>query len=869
MKDLCDIDLKQLIEDETGERFKKGYINCPFHGEKTPSLSVKYYPDKNKEKFKCFGCEISGDAIDFIMKLKNLDYRSARTYLGLETEKTEAELLKEKVLGYIDWELSKFREGQKLAGIFEYTNEKNEILYFKAKFKCKDGKQLSYYHIENNKVVANRGGVEVPYNYYKVVEGMKYNKKIIIVEGEKDANNINSLLRNDNYVATSIKGCKEEEILQMINSVSFHKPSIYIIADTGEAGEKYKWYAYKIVNQYCSEFKFINLPGLKNLGDNKDVTDWIEAGHNKKDLLMAFKRSLDIKNKFELQQDSLGIYKTIFKEKSDEVIEIKKYLTDFNILEAMRIKFIDDDVEGVKLILKSTTGEIIERTGLSTVFDDTKTFKNFLGTLDLGFKGKVDDLTDLKSWINKYFALENQEIHGGVKFIERNNKITFIENNGSIDKDSIDINIKSDGRNNADVLEIEKITKEELQELKKYILRFIGPEKSISIIGTIINNLAVFQAKQLKIKFHHLLIVGESGSGKSTILENIIASILNYPKKDIRSIGLITSFALMKSLSDGNYPIIFDEFKPSSLDRYKILNLSETLRNLYDRSTISKGNKSLKIRDFNLERPIILAGEESYPNQEKALIERSCIVYLAKRERTDKNTEAMKWLIKHENILRKFGRSLIEIVLNISIEEYEEIRERADTLIKDLENRPRNTAVNIISGIFIFNKLLAKHGLKELVDFSEFIENNIKNEVLEGVGDTRSIAERMIILYNEMIEDGRAYNFDDVVKSRGDGIFIKTSEMVNQIHEHINRVGADLIPLKLRDFRKQAQKAGYITGVSDKVIKNSDGKPVRYDSYNRERLGELNINSIVPPDFVEVSGKRVDKIFDLTAVTKK
>lgn len=92
----------------------------------------------------------------------------------------------------------------------------------------------------------------------------------------------------------------------------------------------------------------------------------------------------------------------------------------------------------------------------------------------------------------------------------------------------------------------------------------------------------------------------------------------------------------MKSLSDGNYSALFDEFKPSMMDRYKIGNISETLRNLYDRTTISKGNKSLKTTEFNLGRPIILAGEESYPNQEKALIERSCIIYLSRRERTEK-----------------------------------------------------------------------------------------------------------------------------------------------------------------------------------------------------------------------------------------
>ena len=116
-------------------------------------------------------------------------------------------------------------------------------------------------------------------------------------------------------------------------------------------------------------------------------------------------------------------------------------------------------------------------------------------------------------------------------------------------------------------------------------------------------------------------------------LSNVIATLLNYPAKDIKSIGLISNFGLIRDLSTGNYTSLYDEFKPSSLDRYKIQKLSESLRNLYDRTTITRGDKSFKNKDFQLTRPIIVAGEESYPNGEKALIDRSCIIYLSQRER--------------------------------------------------------------------------------------------------------------------------------------------------------------------------------------------------------------------------------------------
>uniref|UniRef100_UPI0025D9C0CF CHC2 zinc finger domain-containing protein n=1 Tax=uncultured Clostridium sp. TaxID=59620 RepID=UPI0025D9C0CF len=116
---LEDINLKELIERETGEKFnREGFIKCPFHGEKTPSMSIKFFPDKNKYKFKCFGCDASGDAIDFISKLKNLDYKKTREYLGMPLEKSDKEILEDKVKSFIGWELTKYREGQELLGLF-------------------------------------------------------------------------------------------------------------------------------------------------------------------------------------------------------------------------------------------------------------------------------------------------------------------------------------------------------------------------------------------------------------------------------------------------------------------------------------------------------------------------------------------------------------------------------------------------------------------------------------------------------------------------------------------------------------------------------------------------------------------------------
>lgn len=52
------------------------FARCPFHNDSTPSLH-KFGPNK----FKCFGCGARGDAIDLVMRMKNISLPEAVDYL--------------------------------------------------------------------------------------------------------------------------------------------------------------------------------------------------------------------------------------------------------------------------------------------------------------------------------------------------------------------------------------------------------------------------------------------------------------------------------------------------------------------------------------------------------------------------------------------------------------------------------------------------------------------------------------------------------------------------------------------------------------------------------------------------------------------
>lgn len=56
---------------------RAGFIACPFHDDRTPSMKVD-------ARFHCFGCEADGDVIDFAARLHGLDVKSAAEKLAAD-----------------------------------------------------------------------------------------------------------------------------------------------------------------------------------------------------------------------------------------------------------------------------------------------------------------------------------------------------------------------------------------------------------------------------------------------------------------------------------------------------------------------------------------------------------------------------------------------------------------------------------------------------------------------------------------------------------------------------------------------------------------------------------------------------------------
>ena len=65
------VKLRNVMEFYGVQFNSRGFAKCPFHNEKTASLSIK------NEHYKCFGCGAYGGAIDFVMESYGIGFLQA------------------------------------------------------------------------------------------------------------------------------------------------------------------------------------------------------------------------------------------------------------------------------------------------------------------------------------------------------------------------------------------------------------------------------------------------------------------------------------------------------------------------------------------------------------------------------------------------------------------------------------------------------------------------------------------------------------------------------------------------------------------------------------------------------------------------
>ena len=80
-----EVDLAELIVGDGVELVRKGREHrglCPFHEDRTPSLAV--FGERGRQRFKCYGCDAAGDAIDWMQRRQSVRFHEAVEMLAGE-----------------------------------------------------------------------------------------------------------------------------------------------------------------------------------------------------------------------------------------------------------------------------------------------------------------------------------------------------------------------------------------------------------------------------------------------------------------------------------------------------------------------------------------------------------------------------------------------------------------------------------------------------------------------------------------------------------------------------------------------------------------------------------------------------------------
>ena len=227
------------------------------NGDIHPSLNL----DKNKNRFKCFACGVSGSVIDLFMGYKGLDFNIAVNQLaemyGIANTTTKPEVVAK----------------------YEYKDKEGKTLYIKERVEPgRDGKDKEFFfkHQVNGKWVNGRGCDPVLYSLPEVAK----NKVLIFVEGEAKV----ELLKEWGLPATTLdSGAKSQwrdEYLKYIED----NEKVIDLPDNDMPGSAYALMIANAVYSKVGVVKVVELPGLDEKGD---IIDWAKIPGNDKNKLVS------------------------------------------------------------------------------------------------------------------------------------------------------------------------------------------------------------------------------------------------------------------------------------------------------------------------------------------------------------------------------------------------------------------------------------------------------------------------------------------------------------------------------------------------------------------------------------------------------
>jgi RecA-family ATPase len=257
------IDLARFLVDVvTGSRGKpnqhlssKTELRFGTHG----SLSV------DLEKFVWFDHEANrgGGTLDFIAFEKQLTGRAAFDYM-----RDELKLPIDDGPAPANGHSNGYVVARKIAATYDYIDESGALLFQVVRY---DPKAFAQRRPDGNDgwIWSVKGSRQVPYRLPELVEAIGNDRLVLIVEGEKDVDN---LARLGVPATTNARGAGKwtADLAE-----HFAGARIVIVPDNDDAGRKHADVVANALRETAAEIRLLELPGLPPKGD---ISNWLDAG---------------------------------------------------------------------------------------------------------------------------------------------------------------------------------------------------------------------------------------------------------------------------------------------------------------------------------------------------------------------------------------------------------------------------------------------------------------------------------------------------------------------------------------------------------------------------------------------------------------
>ncbi|MGV8981874.1 hypothetical protein [Clostridium sp.] len=786
--------------------------NAHSHMDEDPSATI--VPGSSGRYWNCFSCVAKGDILTAVQYNEGIEgfhngmkFLSEKYNIKIETEepKTALSYHKETTASYY------------------YEDELGVILYKISRREWLDnGKRkkdfMAYTKDNNNWNFGIKGTRHIIYKLPKVLEGIKNDKTIFFVEGEKCADEI---LRFGQIATTTAFGARGFSAYSKDYVASLKGANIVILPDNDESGKAYAKDVLNAIKNEAKSIKIIELPGLKL---KEDIVDWIGNGGTLEQLITLVNAQEEaFVDDVTKQVKPIGnIYEGEFcyyKYYKEQIINISNF--------TINPKYYIENEGDTQIIghIVTEEGVIGERTFKSSDFDDVLSFRRALNSFKAFYIGRVEDLQYIKFIISS----KTREIRKGVTFSgfhKINNQWCFATEHGALNSDgqaTLDIAMQSQyAELNTNILKNDAITKEELLEVAPFLFKFSILKNTAAILGYVCGLFLKEKLKQNKIQYNHLLIEGESSSGKSSAVKYIITPILCM-EDGILNAAQCTDFALNKTASSSNFiPLILEEYKPHIIGKYKVDLISGVMRNSYDNYKGIKGVATLdKNRSFIPIASVILSGEVGI--EETANIGRSLRVIFATSYFDEITKNSLEKLKRKSILLNKLGASLLKEALKM---EEEKIKEIHSTILEknignDIKNdRVKNSIANCMIGIALLKKVFEDLDLNmegctgfAIKEILSAIEKGAYEDLLDGGSSNKTVIEQNFETVNRMAANSellRDIDYDAVVDLDGDFVLRLNyisfyDRFVKYCREH--NVTHEVLPLS--SFKKQLSNMQY------------------------------------------------------------